>query len=223
MGGAPCYRCPGAHLRDAGTVLYILDEKFGFLGSVARLVFDLAWLLLTFFVVPVIIVEDTTDIRLILQQSGATFKQTWGESVTASLSVSLVTLPVVLVGVTCLASAYITLTGPTAWLLVVSACSLSSPESSRARCSGWLLALPSMNTRLKTTVWVRSNGAIRAKYSLRPRDGFSGTILIPSPPKQSWKLQSYRHPRLCPRVSTRPVRLALRQSVSSSSSSISTL
>nr|WP_284011113.1 DUF6159 family protein [Halomicroarcula sp. YJ-61-S] len=95
----------------------MLDEKFGFLGSVARLVFDLAWLLLTFFVVPVIIVEDTTDIRLILQQSGATFKQTWGESVTASLSVSLVTLPVVLVGVTCLASAYITLTGPTAWLL----------------------------------------------------------------------------------------------------------
>jgi hypothetical protein len=100
-----------------GTVLYILDDKFGFLGSAARLVFDLAWSLLTFFVVPVIIVEDTTNIRSILQESGAAFKETWGESVTASLSVSLVTLPVVLVGVACLANAYLTLTGPAAWLM----------------------------------------------------------------------------------------------------------
>jgi|GEM_PF-680857 len=100
-----------------GTVLYILDDKFGFLGSAARLVFDIAWSLLTFFVVPVIVVEDTADIRTILRESGETFKETWGESVTASLGVSVVTLPLLLVGGACLAIAYLTLTGPIAWLL----------------------------------------------------------------------------------------------------------
>ena len=100
-----------------GTLLYILDDKFGFLGSAARLVFDLAWGLLTFFVVPVIVVEDTADIRTILRESGETFKATWGESVTASLGVSVVTLPLLLAGGACLAIAYLTLTGPTAWVL----------------------------------------------------------------------------------------------------------
>ncbi|WP_188979257.1 DUF6159 family protein [Halocalculus aciditolerans] len=100
-----------------GTVLYVLDEKFGFLGSAARLVFDLAWGLLTFFVVPVIAVEDTADLRTILRESGDAFKQTWGESVSASLGVSLVVLPIAVVGIVLLGAAYLGLHGPAAWLL----------------------------------------------------------------------------------------------------------
>lgn len=100
-----------------GTVLYVLDDSFGFLGSAARLVFDLAWSLLTFFVVPVIVVEDTADLREILRESGSAFRETWGESVTASLGVSLVVLPLIIVGVACFAIAYLALSGPGAWLL----------------------------------------------------------------------------------------------------------
>ncbi|QLH78466.1 hypothetical protein HZS55_14720 [Halosimplex rubrum] len=100
-----------------GTVLYILDDKFGFLGSAARLVFDLAWGLLTFFVVPVIVVEDTADLRTILRESGSAFKETWGESVSASLGVSLVVLPGALVGIFLLVAAYLGLHGIVAWIV----------------------------------------------------------------------------------------------------------
>lgn len=100
-----------------GTLLYVFDEKFGFLGSAARLVFDLGWALLSFFVVPVIVVEDTADVRDILRKSGAAFKETWGESVTVTFGIGLVVLPVVLVGAVLLAVAYLGPTGPGAWLL----------------------------------------------------------------------------------------------------------
>lgn len=100
-----------------GTVLYVIDDKFGFLGSAARLVFDLAWSLLTFFVVPVIVVEDTADLRTILRESGETLTETWGESVSASLGVSLVTFPLILAGGLCFAGAYLYLAGPSAWLV----------------------------------------------------------------------------------------------------------
>lgn len=100
-----------------GTVLYVLDEKFGFLGSAARLVFDLAWALLTFFVVPVIVIEDTRGLRDVLQQSGSAFKKTWGESVTATLGIGLALLPVYLIGIAVLATAYFSLAGPAMWIV----------------------------------------------------------------------------------------------------------
>ena len=99
-----------------GTVLYILDEKFGVLGSAARFAFDLGWALLTFFVVPVIVTEDTADIRDILRESGTTFKETWGESITVTFGIGLATFPFVLVGVACLAIAYTSRPALGAWL-----------------------------------------------------------------------------------------------------------
>lgn len=100
-----------------GTVLYVVDDKLGPLGSLARLLFDLAWALLTFFVVPVIVLEDAADVRTILRRSGETFREAWGESVTASLGVSFVVLPAALVGGACLGVAYLAADGATAWLL----------------------------------------------------------------------------------------------------------
>lgn len=100
-----------------GTVFYAIDEKLGGLGSLAHTVFNLAWGLLTFFVVPVIVLEETTDIRTILRESGSTFKDTWGESVTATLGISVVLLPVGLVGVLCLCVGYFGLHGMSAWIL----------------------------------------------------------------------------------------------------------
>lgn len=94
-----------------GTVLYIIDDNFGFLGSLGRMVFDLAWALLTFFVIPVIILEDTSSVRSILRESGAAFKETWGESVTASVGASIAFFPVVIVGLAGLGYAYFLLDG----------------------------------------------------------------------------------------------------------------
>lgn len=75
-------------------------------GSLARTLFDLAWGLLTFFIVPVIVLEDTASLRTLLRESGDAFRETWGESVSASLGISFVFLPVSLVGVAGLAWAY---------------------------------------------------------------------------------------------------------------------
>lgn len=97
-----------------GTVLYVLDEKFGAFGSLARLVFDLAWALLTYFIVPVIVLDSETGIRRQLRRSGSLFRETWGESVSATLGVSFVFLVAALPGVALLAGGYFLLHGPLA-------------------------------------------------------------------------------------------------------------
>lgn len=100
-----------------GTVLAVLQDKFGLGGTIARYTFGVAWSLLTFFVVPVIVIEDTRDLRSILRQSGSAFRETWGESVTASLGVGAVFVPVGFAGVLAFAVAYLALSGVAAWIV----------------------------------------------------------------------------------------------------------
>ncbi|MDQ2055631.1 DUF6159 family protein [Halobellus sp. H-GB7] len=94
-----------------GTVLYILDEKFGAVGSLTRMVFDVAWALLTFFIVPVIVLDERRSLRRQLRRSGSLFRDTWGESVSATLGVSFVFLIVALPGVALGAAGYFVLDG----------------------------------------------------------------------------------------------------------------
>ncbi|WP_311174024.1 DUF6159 family protein [Halobellus ordinarius] len=94
-----------------GTVLYILDEKFGVVGSLTRVVFDLAWALLTFFIVPVIVLDERRSLRRQLRRSGSHFRDTWGESVSATLGVSFVFLIVALPGIALGAAGYFVLDG----------------------------------------------------------------------------------------------------------------
>jgi hypothetical protein len=100
-----------------GTVLYIIDENFGALGSLARVLFDLAWGLLTFFVIPVLVLEDTKGLKPLLQESGTAFRETWGESITASLGISFVFLPVGVIGLSVLGWAYLFASGVPALLI----------------------------------------------------------------------------------------------------------
>ncbi|MDS0295952.1 DUF6159 family protein [Halogeometricum luteum] len=100
-----------------GTVLYVVDEKFGVFGSLARVLFDLAWALLTFFVVPVIVLEDTASLRAVLRESGDAFRETWGESVSATVGVSVAFLPAGLLGVGALAWAYFAAGGVAAYVV----------------------------------------------------------------------------------------------------------
>jgi hypothetical protein len=97
-----------------GTVLYILDEKFGVVGSLTRTVFDIAWALLTFFIVPVIVLDERRSLRQQLRRSGSLFRETWGESVSATLGVSFVFLIVALPGVALGAAGYFVLDGTVA-------------------------------------------------------------------------------------------------------------
>jgi hypothetical protein len=94
-----------------GTILYILDEKFGVVGSLTRAVFNLAWALLTFFIVPVIVLDQRRSLRSQLRRSGSLFRETWGESVSATLGVSFVFLLVSLPGIVLGAVGYFMLNG----------------------------------------------------------------------------------------------------------------
>jgi hypothetical protein len=60
--------------------------------------FSVAWSILTYFVVPVIVFEDV-GIRGALSRSGETFKNTWSETAGAGFGVGIVTLLFLLVGI----------------------------------------------------------------------------------------------------------------------------
>jgi hypothetical protein len=71
-----------------GIILRNLSEKSGFLGRIVISLIGMAWGLLTYFVVPVMIFEEVSVIDSI-KKSGALFKKTWGENVVGQMSMGL--------------------------------------------------------------------------------------------------------------------------------------
>jgi hypothetical protein len=100
-----------------GMVLQIIQEKLGWFGPLARLGFDVGWGVLTFFVVPVIVVEDTASVRELLSKSGDAFTETWGESVSVTFGIAALMTPFSLLAVGCLVVAYVAVSGPMAMIL----------------------------------------------------------------------------------------------------------
>jgi hypothetical protein len=102
-----------------GVVIRAIEESSDVAGTVVAAVFGLAWAVITYFVVPVIIFEDAS-VRGTFSRSGALVKEVWGESLGSEAGVGLVTVLLVLLGVGVTALAFIVLpTGTTAGLLVV--------------------------------------------------------------------------------------------------------
>jgi hypothetical protein len=99
-----------------GTILYIVEDNIPGVGGLVHAVLDIAWAILTFFIVPVIVVERTPDLRSGLRESGETFRETWGESVTATVGIGAAFLPVILVGGGLLVYAYLFASGPAVYL-----------------------------------------------------------------------------------------------------------
>ena len=65
-------------------------------GSLASGILGVAWSLLTFFVIPVMIFEEKGVIDAIRESTGL-FRKTWGENIVGSIGLGLVMVPVVLV------------------------------------------------------------------------------------------------------------------------------
>jgi len=72
-----------------GLLLQVLRDKAGFIGDIAAALIGGAWGLVTFFVVPVIVIEDT-GVFDAMKESVALIKKTWGESIIGSGSIMLV-------------------------------------------------------------------------------------------------------------------------------------
>lgn len=63
-------------------ILRSLEERAGLLGRIVLGFIGLAWTLVTFLVVPILVIEDIGAIDAI-KRSGSLFKRTWGENVAA--------------------------------------------------------------------------------------------------------------------------------------------
>jgi hypothetical protein len=70
-----------------GVVLNLIQERFGWLGRLFSFFGNVAWAVLTFFMVPVIILEDRS-IKDSLERSGKIFRDTWGETLVMNFSLS---------------------------------------------------------------------------------------------------------------------------------------
>lgn len=87
-------------------VLRGLEDRLGFVGRVAMALAGMAWALVTYLILPLVVLEGI-GVREALRRSNELFRQTWGEQAVgrigisvAALFVGLVGIPILLVGVT---------------------------------------------------------------------------------------------------------------------------
>jgi hypothetical protein len=72
-----------------GLILYLLEDRAGFIGDIVLAVIGGVWSLVTYFVVPVLVLEDKGVVAS-LGESFGLIKKTWGESIVGSASIAIV-------------------------------------------------------------------------------------------------------------------------------------
>ena len=80
-----------------GLVLQIIHDKAGFIGQIATAIVGGVWSLVTFFVVPILILEDKGVVDSV-KESVSLIKKTWGESIVGSGSIMLIFVTIGMVG-----------------------------------------------------------------------------------------------------------------------------
>ncbi|HSQ93391.1 MAG TPA: DUF6159 family protein [Methanoregula sp.] len=80
-----------------GIILQLVRERGGFIGQIASAIAGGAWGLVTFFVVPVLILEDKGVFDAI-GESASLIRKTWGESIIGSGSIMVVFVVIGIVG-----------------------------------------------------------------------------------------------------------------------------
>jgi hypothetical protein len=72
-----------------GMILRAISERGGIIGQIASSILGFAWSVLTFLVIPVLVVEKIGPVEAI-KRSGSLLKQTWGEQLTANFGMGIV-------------------------------------------------------------------------------------------------------------------------------------
>jgi hypothetical protein len=84
-----------------GMILRSLQERAGILGRIVLGIVGIAWTVLTFFVVPVLLFEPV-GVGESIKRSGSIFRQRWGETFigngTIGLAIFVVSIPILIVG-----------------------------------------------------------------------------------------------------------------------------
>ncbi|MBN1679795.1 MAG: hypothetical protein JW966_05855 [Anaerolineae bacterium] len=72
-----------------GVVLRVLQERGGIVGQIVAWIGNLAWNVVTYLVIPVLVVENVGPVEAI-KRSGSLLKRTWGEQIIGNFSIGLV-------------------------------------------------------------------------------------------------------------------------------------
>jgi hypothetical protein len=83
-----------------GVLLHIIQRRAGFMGRNASALVGGIWSLVTFFVVPVLILEDKGVVDAV-KESVALIRRTWGESIVGSGSIMLMFVLIGIFGMVC--------------------------------------------------------------------------------------------------------------------------
>lgn len=81
-----------------GVILRVIQNKSGAFGKILAGLIGMAWSLLTFFIIPVMVLENLS-VTGSIKRSGELFKLTWGENVVGSITLTLFFLPLMLIGI----------------------------------------------------------------------------------------------------------------------------
>ena len=81
-----------------GVIIRMIESEDNIVAQILAGVFAVAWSVMTYFVVPVIIFRDPS-VTAILTESASTFKDTWGESIGAMGTIDIVSGFLALIGV----------------------------------------------------------------------------------------------------------------------------
>ncbi len=90
-----------------GLILRAISERSGTVGRIVIAVIGMAWSLLTFFVVPVMVLENTGVFESI-KKSGSLFRKTWGENVIGQFSMGFVFAILGIIGIIPLVASFFT-------------------------------------------------------------------------------------------------------------------
>jgi hypothetical protein len=91
-----------------GVILNMLRDEENFLGQIVASIVSVAWNLITFLVIPVLVVENVGPIEAI-KRSGSLLKRTWGEQVVGSFGIGMVVFLISL-------AVALVIGGPLVWL-----------------------------------------------------------------------------------------------------------
>jgi len=91
-----------------GVILRAIESADNPIADLASMLFSVAWGILTYFIIPVIVFEDVSA-REMFTRSGQTFKETWGETAGAGFGVGIVTVLFTLVGLGIAGLVFVTL------------------------------------------------------------------------------------------------------------------
>lgn len=81
-----------------GLILRIIADRSSWVGKIIVAIIGMAWSLITFFVIPVMVFEDISVFESI-KRSGYLFKKTWGENVIGQFSIGFVFLILGIAGI----------------------------------------------------------------------------------------------------------------------------